>query len=98
MEKLAGRLLLGGVWIASGCLLSGLAMWLMGAALAGPLLNAGLVILMATPVLRVLLSVVDYARARDWTFAATAIVVLAILVLSVVYSRSKASGLDGMTP
>ena len=87
MERLAGRLLLGGVWIASGCLLSGRVLWLTGAA-PDPLLNAGLVILMATPVLRVLLSAVDYARGGDWRFAAAAGAVLAILLLSVVYSRS----------
>ena len=88
MERLAGGLLLGGVWIASGLLVSGLVMWLIGAATAGPLLNAGLVILMATPVLRVALSIAEYARLRDWLFVATAGAVLAILVLSVVYSRS----------
>ena len=82
----AGQLLLGGVLVASVCLLAGLVLSLAGASASAGLMNAGLVILMATPVVRVMLSIVEYVAARDWPFAATASAVLAILLFSVWYS------------
>ena len=48
------------------------------------LLNAGLLVLMATPMLRVLLSVVEYVRMGDWFFAATTLAVVAELSVAVV--------------
>lgn len=87
MERRIGQLLLAGVLLAALCLVAGLAMWMAAAEGSGStVINAGLMILMATPVLRVALSVVEFARTREWLFAATATVVLAILVASVVYS------------
>jgi uncharacterized membrane protein len=86
MERRIGQLLLTGVLAAAACLLAGLAAWMLGAGGAG-LMNAGLIVLMATPVLRVALSIAEYARVRDWLFVATACCVLAILVASIVYSR-----------
>jgi uncharacterized membrane protein len=82
----AGQLLLVGVIAASGCLVAGLVLWLLGSTAANGLLNAGLIVLMAMPVLRVALSIAEYARVRDWLFVATACCVLAILVASIVYS------------
>jgi uncharacterized membrane protein len=38
---------------------------------------------MATPILRVLVSVVEYWRMRDWFFVATTLVVLAVLFTTV---------------
>jgi uncharacterized membrane protein len=88
MERRIGQVLLAAVLIAAGCLLAGLALW-MGAAPAGPaLMNAGLIVLMATPVLRVTLSIFENVHERDWTFAAVAAAVLAILIASIAYSRS----------
>jgi len=43
-------------------------------------LDAGLVVLMGTPVLRVAVSAVAYLRARDWFFVATTLAVLAVLL------------------
>lgn len=87
-ERGSGRLLLAGVLAATACLLAGLSMWTIAAPSARWLMDAGLIILMATPVLRVVLAIVEYARARDWAFAAAAVAVLAILIGSVIYSRS----------
>jgi uncharacterized membrane protein len=90
VEGTFGRFLFASVVAASASLIAGLAAWLGGFEAAGAvLMHVGLVILMATPAVRVLLSIVEYARERDWAFAATAGVVLAILVASVFYaSRS----------
>lgn len=88
MERRLAQLLLGGVVTAAASLALGLALWLAGAGAGGPLLNLGLVVLMATPVLRVAFSAVETIRSRDWTFAAAAVAVLAILAASIFYSRS----------
>ena len=48
----------------------------------GPLLSAGLVVLVATPVLRVLFLTVSFARARDWRMTAVSLAVLALLGLA----------------
>ena len=84
-EAALGRLLGIGVVASSGCLAAGLVI-----ALARPpggpqalLLRAGLLLLMATPAARVILSAVTYLRRRDWAFATLTLVVLLELVASV---------------
>ena len=64
----------------------GLVLALLGApeGLSHGLLMAGLVVLVATPVTRVVLSVVEYQRQRDWAFVAYTLIVLGALVGSVV--------------
>jgi uncharacterized membrane protein len=47
------------------------------------LLQAALVILLATPAARVVVSVVEYVREGDWTFVVLTLVVLAALAGSV---------------
>jgi uncharacterized membrane protein len=84
----AGQVLLGGVLISAASLMAGLVTWMIAAPNGRALMDAGLVVLMATPVLRVVLSFAEYARERDWVFAAAAAAVLAILMASVIYSRS----------
>jgi Protein of unknown function (DUF1634) len=85
LEAILGRLLLGGVLSASGCLTAGLTLWLTRVAppIANALLTAGLMILMATPILRVVVSLVEYTRMRDWFFATTTLVVLIVLAVTV---------------
>jgi hypothetical protein len=83
-----GQILLCGVLAAFACLAIGIGLWLTGGAPAATLLNAGIVILMATPFVRVLASALEFAAARDWWFALAAAVVLAILLASMFYSRS----------
>lgn len=53
-------------------------------AVAQLLLVAGLVILLATPVARVVISVIEYVRERDWTFVMLTLIVLLALAGSVV--------------
>jgi uncharacterized membrane protein len=53
-------------------------------AVAQLLLGAGLVILLATPPARVVVSVIEYIRERDWTFVALTLIVLLALAGSVV--------------
>ena len=48
------------------------------------LLVAGLVILLATPVARVVVSVIEYMRERDWTFVTLTLIVLLALAGSVI--------------
>jgi uncharacterized membrane protein len=48
------------------------------------LLDMGLVILLATPAARVVVSVIAYVRERDWTFVVLTVVVLVALGASVV--------------
>ena len=43
------------------------------------LLEAGLIILIATPAARVVISVIEYIRERDWVFVVLTLVVLAAL-------------------
>jgi uncharacterized membrane protein len=91
LEHHLARLLVTGVSVSAGLLCVGLALWL-----ASPdsraalwLLNAGLVVLMATPVLRVVVSVVEYVRMRDWFFVAITILVLVELTVTVVVALSR---------
>jgi uncharacterized membrane protein len=85
LERTISVVLRVGVVASSLCLAAGLALSLDGGAwLEGLLLNIGVVLLLATPVARVLVSIVDYAHERDWAFVALTAVVLAELAASVV--------------
>jgi uncharacterized membrane protein len=82
LELQVGGLLRIGVTIASTALAVGLALWFA----LGPrpgieiLLKAGLIVLMLTPLARVVASIVAYVRLREWFFVATTLVVFAVLV------------------
>ena len=84
LEVTLGRLLQAGVMSAAACLTAGLAIWMSGAWpwFATVLLTAGLMILMATPILRVVVSLVEYARVRDWFFVSTTLFVFGVLVVT----------------
>jgi len=85
LEYKLGRLLVAGVFASAAFLVAGLLLWLRdptGSAAAW-LLNAGLVTLMATPILRVVVSVTEYVRLRQWFFVAVTIAVLAELTVTV---------------
>ena len=53
-------------------------------AVAQLLLTSGLIILLATPPARVIVSVVEYMRERDWMFVVLTLIVLLALAGSVV--------------
>jgi uncharacterized membrane protein len=85
LESHVGRLFVVGVAVSAAALAIGLALFLVApnAPATSRVLNAGLLVLMATPMLRVLLSVVEYVRMRDWFFAATTLAVMAELSVTV---------------
>jgi uncharacterized membrane protein len=84
LEVQLGRLLFAGVMSAAVCLAIGLLLWMAGgyAAAANAILTTGLVILMLTPIARVVTSLVVYARMRDWFFVATTVAVFVVLLLA----------------
>ena len=85
LERLIGTVLRAGVAISSACLAVGLLLYLAnGGALATLLLNVGIVVLLATPLARVVVSTVQYVSERDWPFAALTFIVLLELVASAV--------------
>jgi hypothetical protein len=97
MEALMGRLLQVGVLAAGFLMLAGGAwyLWLHGwrcriTARSGggsgpgqPILYAAVIVMIATPVLRVAFAVVGFAIERDWLYAGVSLVVLGILGWSI---------------
>jgi len=86
LELIIGRVLRLGTATSSTCFAAGLSLMILGhgGALARVLLPAGLIILLATPAARVIVSVVEYVRERDWLFVALTLTVLLALAASVV--------------
>lgn len=84
LELKLGRLLFAGVTTSAACLVFGLVLTLAGLspAAANAILTAGLVILMITPLARVVASLVAYVRLRDWFFVATTILVFVVLLMA----------------
>ena len=92
LETRLGHLLVTGVFLSATALLLGLAIWLFAptSRAADVLLRTGLFVLMATPILRVIVSVVEYARMRDWFFVATTLAVLTVLAVTIFYALTAA--------
>ena len=86
LERVIGNVLRGGVMLSTVCLSAGLLLSLAtsGGAASAFLLNAGIVVLLATPVARVIVSTVQYIRDRVWRFATLTIIVLVVLLASAV--------------
>jgi len=86
LELAIGVVLRLGTVVSSVLLAIGLVMALAGSRgdLTSLLLDMGLVILLATPAARVVVSVIAYVRERDWTFVVLTVVVLVALGASVV--------------
>jgi uncharacterized membrane protein len=86
LERQIGYVLRAGVIASSACLAVGLLLWLAtgGGPVSSFLLNAGIVILLATPLARVIVSTIEYVHERDWAFATLTFVVLLELVASAV--------------
>lgn len=83
-ELVLGRTLGIGVFISTVLLAIGLVLSLLTPGRpADILLNAGLLVLMGTPMTRVLLSCIEYVRERDWFFAVNALGVLVVLAVTV---------------
>jgi len=87
LERIIGVVLRTGVAVSSACLAFGLLLSLFGAAdLAAAVMNVGVVVLLVTPVARVVVSIVEYAAARDWTFVVLTAIVLVELAASAVFA------------
>ena len=86
LELMIGEVLRFGTIASSALLTVGLLMIVAGyrSNVASVLLDAGIVILIATPAARVVVSVVEYIRERDWPFVVLTVIVLGALGASVV--------------
>lgn len=86
LEVIIGVVLRAGVMLSSACLALGLVLSLSGSAAsaAGLLLQVGILVLLATPIARVLVSIAQYIGERDWRFTALTVIVLVELMASVV--------------
>lgn len=83
-QRALGRTLGIGVSVATVLLAVGLALSLSAPGRAADLvLQAGLIVLMGTPIARVLLTFAEYARERDWFFAGTALAVIVVLATTI---------------
>jgi len=86
MERVVGIVLRSGVIASTACLAAGLVLALVvgDGAVAAFLLNTGILVLLATPVARVVVSTMEYVNERDWRFAALTGIVLLELIASAV--------------
>lgn len=86
LERAIGVVFRTGIAVSSVCLAAGLLLSVADVrpGLASVLLQTGLVVLLATPGARVVVSVVEYVIERDWTFAVLTTIVLLELIGSVV--------------
>ena len=84
LEAMLGRLMLTGVICSAAALIVGLVMFLAGAGdrPTAVILSFGLYVLMATPVMRVAVSVIESLRAGDWFSVSTTIAVMVLLGLA----------------
>ena len=88
LERWLGLALTAGVAISTLLLGAGLVLALAGLvpATSDLLLRLGLITLMATPVARVVISVLEYGATRDWVFLALTGAVLTMLLMSLTIS------------
>jgi len=86
LERAVGIVLRAGVTVSSVCLGVGV-VWALAAGESGGarvLLQTGILVLLLTPVARVVVSIAQYAADRDWPFATLTTIVLAELLASAV--------------
>ncbi|MGD0586235.1 MAG: DUF1634 domain-containing protein [Oryzomonas sp.] len=84
IEMVLARLLRIGSIIAAILLAIGISAMLLGHTVFAPrIITAGLLALLATPIMRVLVAGLIFARDRDWRFAFFCLVVLCALVAGV---------------
>jgi uncharacterized membrane protein len=91
LETDLGRLLATGVIASAAFLAIGLGFWLTNpqSPAALWLLNAGLLVLMAVPIMRVVVSFAEYVSTQQWFFAGVTIVVLVELSVTVLVALSR---------
>jgi len=84
LELMIGRVLRLGVLTSTACLAIGLLLALVQPQSSPVLLNVGILLLIATPAARVVLSMVEYAIAKDRTFLILTSIVLFELIAGAV--------------
>jgi uncharacterized membrane protein len=90
IEMVLARLLRLGSIIAAFLLAMGIGAMLLGhTGFAPRLITAGLLALLATPIMRVLVAGLIFARDRDWRFAFFCLVVLCALVAGIVLGHER---------
>ena len=94
LELTLGRLLQVGVIAAAIALAAGLVVWMTigPSEIATTALTIGLIVLMATPIIRVVVSLVAYIRMRDWFFVVTTVMVFVLLAATVTLALLNAGG------
>jgi uncharacterized membrane protein len=85
LERRLARILRAGVYVSVALLVGGLAIHPAAGAQQASLglLHAGLVVLIATPIVRVVSSFLSFVRDGDWPFAGLTAAVLAILGITI---------------
>lgn len=53
----------------------------------GSIIALGLLVLVATPIARVIFAIIGFSRERDWLYTVVSLIVLAILAFSLVHGR-----------
>lgn len=86
LEQQIGVVLRIGVALSAAAMIAGLALFFAGSPWARPLLNSGLVLLMAIPVTRIIASFIDGCRRRDWLLVWATAFVLVVMAATLVYS------------
>jgi uncharacterized membrane protein len=88
LERRLGRVLATGVASSALALATGLGWYMLSPDDAGVsrLFAVGLVVLMATPILRVIVSLIEYVRMREWAFVVITIAVFVELTIGALYS------------
>jgi uncharacterized membrane protein len=88
LERHLGRVFMAGLTLSASALAAGLLLFLLApeTALTPILLNAGLVILMATPMLRVVVSVIEYVNMEDWFYVYLTVAVVLELSVTIIYA------------
>lgn len=87
LEAVIGRLFTWGVRISASAFIAGLVLFFAHSPLATPVLLSGLVVLMAIPATRVLVSTVDAMRRRDTLLVVATLAVIVELVWLFVSKR-----------
>ena len=91
LETRLETLVKGAVLASTICLAAGLGLWLFQGErdADAALLRTGLVLLMSTPVLRVVISAAEAIRVRDWFHLGTIATVAAFLGLTLTYALAR---------
>ena len=89
IELVLARLLRVGSVIAAALLAAGIVTMVVGlTTLAPKLISAGLVVLMGTPVLRVIAAGIIFLKERDWYFALFSLVVLCAVAAGIFFGSA----------